>query len=77
MKCISMQFLPLYFFFVPYVKEAKNQSLTTGFVPDSYKLAIVKQLLKKPGLNEDLNIFSVVSNLNLFSSKLLKRAVLC
>ena len=51
--------------------------LTTGIVPDLFKQAIVKPLLKKQGLDEnDMRNFRPVSNLN-FLSKILEKIVLC
>ena len=62
--------------FAPYLTNVINTSLSTGKVPDLYKLAIVNPLLKKNGLDEsDLNNYRPVSNLNFFS-KVLERIVL-
>ena len=36
---------------VPVITKIINTSLTTGIVPDCFKSAIVKPLLKKPGLD--------------------------
>ena len=53
-----------------------NESLTKGIVPDCYKHALIKPLLKKSSLNEnDFNNFRPVSNLA-FLSKLLEKLVL-
>ena len=53
-----------------------NTSLTTDIVPDCFKSAIVKLLLKKPGLDvNDLKNFRPVSALP-FLSKILEKVVL-
>ena len=60
----------------PYITNVINASLTSGAVPDLYKQAVVKPLLKKSGLDEhQLKNFRPVSNLN-FLSKILERVVL-
>ena len=61
---------------VPVINRIINTSLTTGIVPDCFKSAIVKPLLKKRGLdvNEQEN-FRPVSNLP-FLSKILEKIVL-
>ena len=52
-----------------------NLSLRSGVVPDSFKLAHVRPLLKKPGLDtEDMKNYRPVSNLS-FLSKLVERVV--
>ena len=61
---------------VPVITKIINTSLTTGIVPDCFKSAIVKPLLKKPGLDvNDLKNFRPVSNLP-FLSKILEKVVL-
>ena len=69
----------LYVYQVAYViviTMITNTSLTTGIVPDCFKSAIVKPLLKKPGLDvNDLKNFRPVSNLP-FLSKILEKVVL-
>lgn len=61
---------------LPSILEIINNSLQTGTVPDSFKTAIVKPLLKKPSLDPNiLSNFRPVSNLS-FISKLLERIVL-
>ena len=61
---------------VPVITKIINTSLTTGIVPDCFKSAIVKPLLKKPGLGvNDLKNFRSVSNLP-FLSKILEKVVL-
>ncbi|GFR87153.1 reverse transcriptase-like protein [Elysia marginata] len=60
----------------PFIADVINQSLATGTVPDCYKHAIVKPMLKKPGLDENaLKNFSPISNLK-FWSKILEKLVL-
>ena len=60
----------------PFITRIMNESLTKGIVPDCYKHAIIKPLLKKSSLNEnDFNNFRPVSNLA-FLSKLLEKLVL-
>ena len=52
-----------------------NLSLSTGIVPPSFKSAVVKPLLKKPGLDpEALSSYRPISNLP-FLSKVLERIV--
>ena len=61
---------------VPVITRIINTSLTNGIVPDCFKSAIVKPLLKKPGLDvNDLKNFRPVSNLP-FLSKILEKVVL-
>jgi len=61
---------------LPSVLEIINNSLQSGTVPDPFKTAIVKPLLKKPSLDPNtLSNFRPVSNLS-FISKLLERIVL-
>ena len=61
---------------IPHVKGVLNHSLATGNVPDCFKHAIIKPLIKKPSLdcNEFAN-FRPVSNLQ-FLSKVLEKIVL-
>ncbi|GFS07086.1 reverse transcriptase-like protein [Elysia marginata] len=60
----------------PFIADVINQSLATGTVPDCYKHAIVKPMLKKPGLDENaLKNFRPISNLK-FLSKILEKLVL-
>ena len=61
---------------VPVITKIINTSLTTGIIPDCFKSAIVKPLLKMPGLDvNDLKNFRPVSNLP-FLSKILEKVVL-
>ena len=61
---------------LPTVTMLINDSLYAGIVPDVFKKAIVKPLLKKSGLNEnELKNYRPVSNLS-FLSKILERIVL-
>ena len=61
---------------LPHVTNIINVSLSTGSVPNCYKKALVKPLLKKMNLDENnYNNFRPVSNLS-FVSKLLERVVL-
>ena len=62
---------------VPVITKIIYTSLTTGIVPDCFKSAIVKPLLKKPGLdvNDRKKNFRPVSNLP-FLSKILEKVVL-
>ena len=61
---------------VPFITKIINTSLTTGIVPDCFKSAIVKPLLKKPGLDvNNLKNFRHVSNLP-FLSKILEKVIL-
>ena len=60
----------------PYIATIINNSLRTGTVPDIFKKAIVKPLLKKKGLNcEILKNYRPVSNLP-FLSKILEKVIL-
>ena len=61
--------------FLPLITRLLNLSLTSGIFPSIWKRAIVKLLLKKPGLERIFKNYRPVSNLN-FISKLLKSAVL-
>ena len=61
---------------VPVITKIINTSLTIGIVPDCFKSAIVKPLLKKPGLDvNDLKNLRPVSNLP-FLSKILEKVLL-
>ena len=61
---------------VPVITKIINTSLINGIVPDCFKSAIVKPLLKKLGLDvNDLKNFRPVSNLP-FLSKILEKVVL-
>ena len=61
---------------VPFITKIINTSLTAGIVPDCFKSAIVKPLLKKPGVDvNDLKNFRPVSNLP-FLSKILEKVVM-
>jgi hypothetical protein len=61
---------------LPAITHIINASLSSGTVPECYKAAIVRPLLKKPSLNpNELKNFRPVSNLP-FLSKLLERVVL-
>ena len=61
---------------LPFITDIINTSLSTGVVPDCFKSAIVRPLLKKPGLSvNDFENYRPVSNLP-FLSKLLERVIL-
>ena len=61
---------------IPVITKIINTSLTTGIVPECFKSAIVKPLLKNPGLDvNDLKNFRPVPNLP-FVSKILEKVVL-
>ena len=61
---------------IAYLTTLINQSLALGYVPSSFKQALVKPLLKKNGLDENnLKNYRPVSNLR-FVSKVLERVVL-
>lgn len=52
-----------------------NSSLSLGYVPKAFKLAMIKQLVKKPQLDPtELVNYRPISNLP-FLSKILKKAV--
>jgi exonuclease III len=60
---------------VPVLTKIVNLSLTTGHVPDCLKEAIVKPLLKKPGLNNELlKNYRPISNIS-FLSKIIEKVV--
>ena len=61
--------------FLPLLTRLLNFSLTSGTFPGIWKRAIVKLLLKKPGLERIFKNYRPVSNLN-FISELLESAVL-
>ena len=51
-----------------------NASLTSGYVPQSFKIAVIKPILKKPNLDpNDLSNYRPISNLP-FLSKILEKA---
>lgn len=61
---------------LPFMTDIINYSLKTGTVPDSFKTAIVRPLLKKHNLDpNDLKNYRPVSNLS-FLSKLLEKVIL-
>ena len=61
---------------LPFITDIINTSIQTGLVPDSFKTAIVRPLLKKHNLDpNDLKNYRPVSNLS-FLSKLLEKVVL-
>ena len=61
---------------IPVVTTIINQSLDDGIVPESFKNALVKPLLKKPSLDqENFKNYRPVSNLP-FLSKILEKVVL-
>ena len=52
-----------------------NASLTSGYVPQSFKIAVIKPILKKPNLDpNDLSNYRPISNLP-FLSKILEKVV--
>ena len=52
-----------------------NASLTSGYVPQSFKIAVIKPILKKPNLDPNyLSNYRPISNLP-FQSKILEKAV--
>lgn len=60
---------------LPIITETINQSLTQSTVPSAFKRAIVRPLIKKPGLDKEcLKNYRPVSNLR-FVSKVLERVV--
>lgn len=61
---------------VPSLTNVFNQSISSGVVPDCFKTALVKPLLKKPDLDKEiLKHYRPVSNLPFFS-KILEKLVL-
>ncbi|KAK6178265.1 hypothetical protein SNE40_013071 [Patella caerulea] len=61
--------------FLPVITQLVNLSITEARMPTIFKTALVKPLLKKPGLNsEELKNYRPVSNLP-FISKVIERAV--
>ena len=61
---------------LPTVTNIINTSLASGFVPPDFKTAIVKPLLKKPSLDQNvLKNYRPISNLP-FLSKILENVVL-
>ncbi len=52
-----------------------NPSLLTGYVPQSFKVAVIKRLLKKPALDPEVLVnYRPISNL-LFPSQVLEKVV--
>ena len=52
-----------------------NNSLISGYVPNSFKIAVIKPYLKKPNLDPDnLDNYRPISNLP-FLSKILEKIV--
>ena len=61
--------------FLPIITSIINKSIASSTVPDSFKTAIVRPLLKKPGLDrENLKNYRPVSNLP-FLSKILEKVI--
>ena len=61
--------------FVPLITAMINKSLATSVVPACFKRAVVRPLLKRPGLDKEvLNNYRPVSNLP-YVSKLLEKVV--
>ena len=61
--------------FGPPMLNKINVSLSTGSVPNSLKVAVIKSLLKKPNLDpENIKNYRPISNLP-FLSKILEKAV--
>ena len=58
----------------PFLTSLFNKSLDTGCFPTEFKQAVVRPLLKKNGLDDELKNFRPVSNLS-FISKLLEKIV--
>ena len=59
----------------PYILQILHLSLSSGVFPDCFKIAVVKPLLKKPGLDVDsLTNYRPVSNLA-FLSKIFEKVV--
>jgi len=60
---------------LPIITSIVNSSMQSGVVPDRLKAALVRPLLKKPGLDQEvLKNFRPVSNLS-FISKVIEKAV--
>ena len=60
---------------LPIITDIMNASITSGYVPKSFKSALVRHLLKKPGLDPNvLKNYRPVSNLP-FLSKVLEKVV--
>ena len=60
---------------LPIITDIMNASITSGYVPKSFKSALVRPLLKKPGLDPNvLKNYRPVSNLP-FLSKVLEKVV--
>ena len=60
---------------LPFITQLINQSITSGYVPSSFKQALVRPLLKKPSLDpESLQNYRPVANLS-FISKVLERII--
>ena len=60
---------------LPFLTKIINFSLETGYVPASYKSSLIRPLLKKPGLDQNmLKNYRPVSNLP-FVSKVLEKVV--
>jgi hypothetical protein len=61
---------------LPFIVSIVNSSLESGIVPDRFKQAIIRPLLKKPGLDPNvLSNYRPVSNLH-FIGKVLEKVVL-
>ena len=58
----------------PVIMDIVNRSLTTGYMPELFKSAIVTPLLKKTGLDRELKNYRPVSNLA-YVSKLIEKTV--
>ena len=81
-KCCALDPIPTalletcYENLVPVITKIVNYSLLSGSVPQCFKQALVRPLLKKPSLDQNmLKNYRPVSNLS-FLSKLLERVVL-
>ena len=69
---ILKEFLPE---LLPFITTMCNSSLRNGFLPSSQRHAIVKPILKKPGLDvDDVKNYRPISNLS-YMSKLVERMV--
>ena len=58
----------------PIITKIINLSLNQGYVPASWKNALVRPILKKPGLEGQYENFKPVNNLQ-FVSKIAEKAV--